>query len=192
MNKLTFISEVQEKTKDGHKKWLCQCDCGDKSIYTATRVRHNRVNQCKKCTIKIVSQKKKTHGMRESKEYSTWVSLKNRCLRKSSKDYERYGKKGITVYLPWINNFQMFFDHIGLSPSNNHSIDRIDNTKGYEPGNVRWATRSEQQRNKSNTVYVTNGKETKHINDVAESLGISRGAAHLRLKRGKLNEFTRC
>jgi hypothetical protein len=129
--------------------------------------------------------------MRYTKEYTTWVAIKGRCLNKNSKDFERYGNKGITLFSGWISNFQSFFNHIGFSPSKAHSVDRIDNKKGYEPGNVRWATSTQQGRNKNSSVFVTDGESVIHINDAAVILMISRGAAHMRLKRGKLNGYSR-
>ena len=95
--KLSFLSVSESRSSDGHIKWLCQCSCGDISEYLATRVRNNRVNQCKKCALKIISEKIRSHGMRNTKEYSTWVSMKVRCLHKNAKDFDRYGGRGIVT-----------------------------------------------------------------------------------------------
>ena len=189
--KLSFLSISDNKSKDGHIKWICVCECGDVSEYIASRVRTNRVNQCKNCATKESAKKITKHGMRQTKEYKTWAAIKVRCNATTNKDFVKYGAKGIYVCKEWIDSFEAFFEHIGVAPTKYHSIDRIDNLKGYEPNNVRWATKAEQQRNKNNSVYVTNGTEILHLNDVAEILKITRGAAHLRLKRGKLNGYTR-
>jgi hypothetical protein len=138
-----------------------------------------------------MKEKNKTHGMRYEIEYRIWVGIKNRCNNKASKDYERYGGKGITMFDAWANDFGAFIEHVGRRPSPRHSIDRIDNTRGYEPENVRWATREQQERNKGNSIYVTDGSKTMHINEAAQIVGITRGAAHLRLRRGKLHGYTR-
>jgi hypothetical protein len=188
---LSFLSVSETKSKDGHIKWLCKCSCGDVSEYIATRVRNNRVTQCKKCASKVSAEKIKTHGMRNSKEYSTWSAMKVRCTHTKAKDFDRYGGKGIWICDEWVNSFETFFKHVGFAPTAQHSIDRIDNKKGYEPNNVRWATKTQQQRNKNNSVFVTDGTNVFHINDVATKLGISKGAAHLRLKRGTLNGYSR-
>ena len=191
MPSLSFVSISPNKSKDRHIVWICKCACGDIGEYMATRVRLNRVSRCRKCVSQLTSKSKTTHGMRYTKEYTTWVGIKDRCLNKNSKDFERYGNKGITLFSGWISNFESFFNHIGFSPSKAHSVDRIDNKKGYEPGNVRWATSTQQGRNKNGSVFVTDGASVIHINDAAAILMISRGAAHMRLKRGKLNGYSR-
>lgn len=182
--KLTFIKE-SGKSADKHILWECLCDCGNTYIGYATKIRNKKIIGCKNCSIISAIEKIKTHGMRKSPEYSSWMSMKDRCLNKNSKDYKRYGGAGIKIFDGWINDFDAFFKHIGKKEKG-QSIDRINNKQGYYPNNVRWANNSQQQRNKNNSVFIEwNGKLT-HINDVAKELGISRGAAHLRLKRNKL------
>jgi hypothetical protein len=188
---LTFIKELETRTADNHILWECLCACGIVCSYKATLVRTNKIVSCRKCSIKRTAEKNKTHGMRHTKEYRTWIAIKNRCLTVSSKDFKRYGGKGLEIEKDWIDSFESFYNHIGQCPSQKHSIDRIDNSKGYLKGNVRWATTQEQARNKSESVFVTDGSDVFHINEVAVKLGITRGAAHLRLKRGKLNGYTK-
>lgn len=85
------------------------------------------------------------HGMSESREYSSWHMMKERCLNKNSKQYHNYGGRGIKIFKPWIDSFSTFFNDMGKRPKNT-SLDRIDNNGNYEPNNCRWAT-SEQQNN---------------------------------------------
>lgn len=188
---LTFVRESEDRSKDKHKLWVCKCDCGHEGLYISSRIRANLVKQCKLCATKITAKKNRTHGMGKTSEYKIWTGIKTRCLNVNDHSYAKYGAKGITVCKEWENSFEEFFKYVGRRPSKNHSIDRIDNSKGYEPGNVRWATKSEQARNRNNNSYVTDGVRILHINDAADELGITRGAAHLRLKRGKLNGFTK-
>ena len=171
--------------------WLCTCDCGNVNLYIASRVRHKRVNMCRPCAVKLTASKIKIHGLRKTAEYQIWSGIKSRCYNTNAPDYERYGGRGITMHKKWVNSFEEFFSYVGKRPSKEYSIDRIDNDKGYEPNNIKWATKKEQARNHRNSVYVTDGKRVIHIVDAAEEIGISKGAAHLRLKRNKLNGFTK-
>lgn len=90
--------------------------------------------------------------MRGSTEYGIWQGLKWRVLNKNNKDYAKYHKLGGDAEI--LNNFEAFYGEVGARPNRSHSIDRIDNTKGYIKGNMRWATHSQQGTNKANSVFV--------------------------------------
>lgn len=95
------------------------------------------------------------HGMSNTTEYKTWKRIKNRCYNKNDVRYHDWGGRGITVCDEWINDFPKFFIDMGLKLSPTHSIDRIDNDKGYSKDNCRWATCSEQSRNRRNSTSKT-------------------------------------
>jgi len=88
------------------------------------------------------------HGRRHTTEYSSWAHMIQRCTNPKNKAWKNYGGRGILVCDAWVGNFQAFLDHIGLKPGPDLSIERIDNNRGYEPGNVKWATDSEQSKNR--------------------------------------------
>lgn len=168
---LEFVSVCDER-KDSHILWICKCSCGDLSKYIASRVRNLRVLSCKKCASKRSAQSNKTHGMRNTPEYRAWQSAKNRCTNPRSKDYSRYYGAGIRMSDEFINSFESFFDDIGIKPYGT-SIDRIDNTKGYEKGNIRWATRSQQQINKSSSYrWIICGIEYESCYAAANAFGV--------------------
>lgn len=101
-----------------------------------------------------------THGMTKAPEYIAWANMRGRCRNPKDPGWPRYGGRGITVCEEWVNSFAAFFAHVGPRPSSAHSIDRIDNDKGYEPGNVRWADRLTQQQNIRSNVNLTYQGET--------------------------------
>ena len=167
---------------------LFRCDCGIVATFPLGRV----LNGKKKthCGCKTDHGTHRKHGMRNSPEYSSWQAMKVRCLAPANKDYPRWGGRGITVCKQWIDSFEAFYSHIGPRPKGT-SLDRIDNERGYEPGNVRWATPLQQARNRHNLTIIETPRGVMPLVKYAEIIGISGGAALVRLKRGKLEGCAR-
>ena len=96
----------------------------------------------------------------QRKAYRSWSDVVGRCHRQSHDSYSKYGGRGITVQTSWRHSPASFYAYVSKLPnfSSKYSIDRIDNTKGYEEGNLRWATNSEQCRNQSKQDNNTSGK----------------------------------
>ncbi|MFN3474075.1 MAG: hypothetical protein ACK4ZW_08525 [Blastomonas sp.] len=88
------------------------------------------------------------HGMRNTPEYEAWRAMVSRCTNPNHKAYRNYGGRGVTVCPEWRSDFRAFISHIGMRPRADYSLDRIDNSKGYEPGNVRWTDAATQNRNR--------------------------------------------
>jgi hypothetical protein len=89
----------------------------------------------------------KTHGLAGSSTYNIWVGMCQRCYYEKSEAYELYGGRGIRIHERW-RDFENFLADVGPRPSKDRSIDRIDTNGHYEPGNVRWATWAEQNKNR--------------------------------------------
>lgn len=128
----------------------------------------------------------RTRGAKRTAEYVAWESMQQRCYDPAAKNFKDYGGRGITVCARWRgpSGFAHFIADVGPRPSCNHSLDRTDNNRGYESGNVRWATKKEQQRNRRSNKRLTVNGETLCIVEWAERLGCSPSAIHDRLEDG--------
>lgn len=109
--------------------------------------------------------------------------MKNRCLNPKSPSYPNYGGRGIKVCARWLR-FEDFFADMGPRPSQQHSIEREDNDGDYEPGNCRWATRSDQMKNRRNALLITHDGITLNLVEWAERRGLHRSCISERLKLG--------
>ncbi len=114
--------------------------------------------------------------------YQTWMGIKGRCTNPNYRQWNDYGGRGITICERW-KDFAAFAADMGERPRG-HSIDRIDNDKGYSPDNCRWATRQEQQRNRRLAVFViVEGVQYRAI-ELAEIAGVKTDTIIERAKRG--------
>ena len=113
------------------------------------------------------------HGMRNTRVYSIWSSMKNRCKNVNQTSYKYYGGRGIAVCSEW-EDFETFYADMG-DPPDSASIDRIDNDGDYCPENCKWVTRKEQARNRRNNVLVNVGGISLTIAEWAEKTGKTRG-----------------
>ncbi len=116
-------------------------------------------------------------------EYQAWINMVRRCLRPQSRYFGLYGGRGISVCSEWMR-FERFSEDMGPRPSPEHSLDRINNDGNYEPGNCRWATRTQQGRNKRTNLLLTHEGETLTVTAWAERTGINRSTLAWRAKRG--------
>jgi hypothetical protein len=130
-----------------------------------------------------------THGhsgrRRQTPEYRTWKGIKTRCFNQNCADYAAYGGRGITVCERWRSNFLNFLADMGPKPSPLHSIDRIDGTGAYEPGNCRWATSKEQSRNVIRNVVVEHNGVRLCLRDACAAVGIPYSTAKKRIRLGQ-------
>jgi hypothetical protein len=108
-----------------------------------------------------------------------------RCHNRKVRSYRWYGAIGVKVCDRWRNSFEDFLSDVGPQPAPGYGIDRFpDNTGNYEPGNVRWATALENQRNRRNNVVLTFGGETRTLVEWAEITGKKYGTLWQRVANG--------
>lgn len=81
-------------------------------------------------------------------EYVAWLNMRARCYNPKNNRYHLYGGRGIAICDQWKSDFGCFLADVGLRPSPDHSLDRIDSDGDYEPGNIQWSTRAEQAKNR--------------------------------------------
>lgn len=122
----------------------------------------------------------KRNDLKYPKEYKAWENMRSRCNNPNMTDYHNYGGRGIKVCARW-DSFENFLSDLGLKPSNDHSLDRIDVNKNYTPNNCRWATRKQQMRNTRLNKKVGGIS----LRDKAEELGMNPKTLDYRLKTGK-------
>lgn len=111
------------------------------------------------------------HGVWQTPEYRAWRGIIRRCTLPTNPAYSKYGGRGIQVCDRWRLSFHAFVEDVGMRPSPELSLDRIDNDGHYEPGNVRWATRKTQQRNKRNNRVLKLNGESRSVSEWAEIYG---------------------
>lgn len=176
--------------KDGSTRsaWKCLCDCGSEIVVMGSNLVQDNTKSCGCFKIDGFAARVLRHGHRRRTEkimpeYVAWTAMKQRCGTSTRLDFKHYGGRGIRVCDRWLNNFGAFLADMGLRPSSHHSIDRIDNDGNYEPGNCRWATRSEQTRNTRSNIFLRCRDEWRTIAEWAEIGGVSHNLVRVRVLR---------
>lgn len=167
INGLALLARVRvEVTPSGQKKPVCsfRCTCG-----VEFEARLYDVNSGKTSSCGCAYSRPRSHGAAHkgsfTPEYRSYRNMLTRGRNPNHIHAHRYALRGIGVADEWLpgadgQGFARFFAHVGPRPSHRHSLDRIDNDRGYEPGNVRWASPIEQALNKSSTRWLTVNEET--------------------------------
>ncbi len=129
-------------------------------------------------------RRKLKHGLCYSPEYYAWRAIKGRCGNPKNPGWKNYGARGIRICQEWADSFEAFYAYVGPRPSAGHSIDRYPNNDGnYEPGNVRWATSIEQNRNRRGLHWITFDGRTMVMAEWAKELGLAKHSLIRRLRR---------
>jgi hypothetical protein len=137
--RLTLVETLADRWR-GNVVALWRCECGAEKKLPMARVKAGQAKSCG--CLKTIHG----HAGRNTPEYVAWQAMHSRCRSKTARNRSIYAERGIRVCERW-SSFEAFLHDLGPKPTPCHSLDRIDNNRGYEPGNVRWATAVEQQRN---------------------------------------------
>lgn len=178
--RLTIV-KYMGKNKWNAKYYLCKCDCDNNEIIVRlNNLMSGHTNSCGCLHKEIVTN----HGLSDHYLYMTWFHMMDRCYNLKCERYKDYGGRGISVYAEWHNivNFVRDIEPIYVKGL---MLDRIDNNKNYEPGNVRYVNDEISSRNKRNNVYLTFEGKTQIIEDWAKEKGLLRETLCKRLFKHK-------
>jgi hypothetical protein len=180
------LDRVQGCVRD--VRWNCECACElrrQKEV-SGTELVRGASRSCGCLHRELSSKRLRTHGMHGSPTYRSWTAMKTRCTIQSHEAFERYGGRGIRVCERWLESFENFFADMGVRPQGTE-LDRHPNNDGnYEPGNVRWATRTEQARHRRSSNVVEFRGERKTVAEWYALLGLSVSVTQVyrRLQKG--------
>lgn len=130
---------------------------------------------------------RKYHDLSNTPEYWCWRRIKQKCYDPYASNFKYYGGRGIKMDESWYNSFEAFFKYVGKRPTPKHTLERINNNKNYEPGNVRWATKREQCNNRRTNKSIEYKGESRTVAEWARVLGLKRQTLHSRLVRNGWN-----
>lgn len=154
--------------KSRNYRWNCVCECGQKRVVFTKCLVSGETKSCG-CLSRDLPGSRTRHGRTHSLTHRSWVSMIGRCADPKRKNY---GAKGISVCDRW-KTFENFLADMGERPSIGYTLDRFPNKNGdYEPGNVRWATPSQQSRNTSQNRLITANGRTLLLIQWSEETGI--------------------
>lgn len=175
--RLTALHEADRE--NGLRMWCCACSCGAVKIIGHRGLKSGKTKSCG-CLRSDLMKEKATHGQarkgKQTKAYKIWSGMIARCTIPSATGYERYGGAGVAVCDSW-RDFGVFLADMG-DPPLGMSIDRIDGSKGYEPGNCRWATRQEQNENRSSVRWIDHDGKRMTVAQWARHLGLSKATLY--------------
>ncbi len=147
--------------------WRCQCECGRiKDDVNYGGLTAGVSNSCGCLRSEQLRSMSTVHGRSKGRIYHIWQQMKVRCYDPTRRSWKDYGGRGIKVCQRWLDSFQNFLADMGEAPYG-ESIDRINNDGDYEPGNCRWATRQEQQRNRRSNQWFEWKGEKRTVTDIA-------------------------
>lgn len=188
--RLVVIAFSGERDKRGAVIWDCLCDCGNSHRAITQDLKRHSIYSCGCLARELSSDRLRKHGLGDTDEYNIWERMISRCHNPDDSNYHHYGARGIAVCQRWRESVEAFIADMGKRPSRRYSIDRIDNNRGYEPGNCRWATDQQQARNNRKNRLLTYQGETLCISEWTERLGFKPYTIQNRLHYGWTVEET--
>lgn len=173
--------ETTRVSPSGQAYWRFRCDCGGEKEIRASHAKSGQIKSCGCSSGALIGASHTKHGYWKGNvsapEYSAWCLARTRCHNPNNQAFKDYGARGISMCDRWRvgedgkSGFECFIADMGDRPTPRHSLDRVENDKGYSPDNCRWATRIEQMRNTRGLRFVEYGGRTMCVSEAIEAAG---------------------
>ena len=149
------LTVVESFRQNGSWMLKCLCDCGNFTMATSAQLKRGGKKSCG-CYKKEITRARVTkHGKTDTRQFTIWKHIKERCYQPKCPKYKNYGGRGIIMCDNWRNNFKAFYEwSLANGYADNLTIDRINNNGNYEPSNCRWVSQTEQQNNRNNNRII--------------------------------------
>lgn len=180
---------VLERAETTHvsTRWKCKCDCGNECIVLAENLKKGHTTSCGCYREKTRVLNCYSHGFRNTRIYSVYSKIKDRCFNENNPRYKDYGGRGIKMCDEWKNNPKAFCEWAyanGYKEDAKYgecTIDRLDNNKGYSPDNCRIASEKVQANNRRSNLLIEHNGETKTLAEWRDYFGITQSKAYYHL-----------
>lgn len=172
------ITKFLGKTSYRQPVWRYMCECGNAGVVLGGNFR--KIQSCGCLARENQIRSATSHGMTKTSEWNIWKGAKKRCRLKTDPAYHNYGARGIDMCDEWYNSFEAFYRDMGPRPPK-LQLERIDNNGNYEPGNCKWATSKEENRNKRSNHIWEHGGRKMCISEWSEFTGIRKDTLRRRV-----------
>lgn len=179
---LTVLEARKLKPKTWH--WLVRCDCGTEKILDGRDLRKGSVKSCGCKRGQLQIETGNTHGMSTHPAYWVWRSMRDRCRLPSHQAWKNYGARGIQVCDRWNESFENFWADMGRSYLPGLTLERMNNSKGYNLKNCAWVDWKTQARNRRNAKMIATPWGRMNVSEASERSGIGGTTIHYRINHG--------
>lgn len=190
--KFNLLTVIERTTnKGGATRWLCKCDCGNVTVTYGKFLKSGHTKSCGCVQEQKRREGNPKHNLVKSNNKLYWVykSMKQRCYDKNHRAYVDYGARGIIICPKWLEDVENFVKDMQGSYEEGLSLDRIDVNGPYSPENCRWATTTEQNRNKRNNLEIRIGRKYNCVAEWCDMFGIPATNVYQRLKKNENKSF---
>lgn len=181
-------------TKDRRALWESRCSCGKIKVCPSKLLIDGHTKSCGCKTSEWLANGKRTHGYASrtgaAPEYTAYMAMKTRCLNPNSTRFDYWGGRGVKICQRWLDSFENFLEDMGPKPSPFHTLDRLDSSKDYEPGNCQWlekdnhARKSLKDQHERQRRYIVYNGERRTTKDWAERQGLTISTLDQRVRAG--------